>query len=446
MLHMSRLVSIFLLVFYIILYYFVPLRYDYLWNLLIFGLYVFSIFHFFISKRKSNYFDFDTIFLLGSFLVYFVYPVFLYPINPEYFSILAFDFNHTYITKSSSLALIGLQSYMVGSLFIKKVSCINNSSLYVISSKLNKCLFLLLYILLFFNLDRSFIKDDYSGGLVGTSSYILLLLISSIILLFLVDFNNFSKSKKINMNYRNNYLIYFLVMIFLIFFALKGVRTYVITVGMVVVGLYSLYIKRIPLNAFIVLTLIGMLSMSILGIFRSNRMINYSSIIDLGMDLIINSRNTYVAMEYVDNNGFTFGVSMLGPLLSFIPFAQSILLSLTNLSIYDISSSMFLTSQTLGEGFTLGLGTNIIADLFLSFGLLGVIIFMFGLGYYVNYLLSKDDFCSKLQYISLLSMSLYMIRGEYFSFMRVLIWTYVLYLMLYSINKRLSNENSIYKC
>ena len=74
---------------------------------------------------------------------------------------------------------------------------------------------------------------------------------------------------------------------------------------------------------------------------------------------------------------------------------------------------------------TLGLGTNIIADLYISFGIVGVCIFMYFLGYIVrkSYLLAKlGSIYYMLLYTVLFSLSVYMVRSEFFYGLNIWLW------------------------
>ena len=61
--------------------------------------------------------DFDTLFFIAYFFVMFFYPVFLYPVDPERFWIFKFKFDEDLISQATSLSLLGISSYMLGSVF-----------------------------------------------------------------------------------------------------------------------------------------------------------------------------------------------------------------------------------------------------------------------------------------------------------------------------------------
>ena len=71
-----------------------------------------------------------------------------------------------------------------------------------------------------------------------------------------------------------------------------------------------------------------------------------------------------------------------------------------------------------------GLGTNIIADIYISFGLFGVILLMFLLGSFISYLkrhMNNNIYMFAL-YIIMISYSIYLVRAEFLFPIRLLVW------------------------
>lgn len=200
---------------------------------------------------------------------------------------------------------------------------------------------------------------------------------------------------------------------------------------LIIIGYFAYRYKPIGLLQFGIFALGGVLLMFFVMLHRAGASASLanSGIFDITMDLIINNRNSFVAIDYVDENGFTYGLNMLGSLSSFVPFLQKFIVTLFGINPVYISSSMLITYVTLGEepsGF--GLGTNIIADLYLSFGTPGVIIFMFALGYFISKIrnLAKSNIYYMYSYLIMMSYSVFSVRAEFFIFMRLLIWGFML--------------------
>jgi mannose/fructose/N-acetylgalactosamine-specific phosphotransferase system component IID len=57
-------------------------------------------------------------FLLSIFFTNFAYPVFIYPTDPEYFSIFTFAFDHNLISQGTALSQLAISAYIVGVLIV----------------------------------------------------------------------------------------------------------------------------------------------------------------------------------------------------------------------------------------------------------------------------------------------------------------------------------------
>lgn len=431
---MKKNISFALMLLSIFLYIFSPRSYSFSHNTVYFIIYLISLFLFFSQKKKYNYFDFDTLFLVANLFVHFIYPVFLYPIDPQFFVMFSFDFDQNFITRSTVLSLCGLQAYIIGSLSIKsnKRTIVNKpfSESQIRYLPKNHLIPILIVVFLFFilNIDVSY-YEGYSGGFSGFSAYVLLIFV---VLLSVLLYSVFVNKKFTGLFYGNNKIIFIVAIFFILFSLYIGTRTYALMFGILIIGLFSTYIKFIPLRPFLFLIGIGCFLMTIVGMTRSGGEISLKSAADLIMDLVINCRSTYVALEYTNEHGFTLGTSLLGNILACLPFAQGIFVSLTGIHPRDISSSGFLTSLTLGYESSLGLGTNIIADLYLAFGFIGVIMAMYLLGRFIAKLMNKlyiSEYSSVVYFI-ILSQCLYMARGEFFTPLRYVVWSLFILIMI----------------
>ena len=91
-------------------------------------------------------------------------------------------------------------------------------------------------------------------------------------------------------------------------------------------------------------------------------------------------------------------------------------------------SALITTKDTFGKVGNWGLGTNIVADVYLAFGILGVIILFLVMGYYVNRFRvnSGQSTITLVCYTILLSYAVYLPRAEYFYFFRYFVWCIIL--------------------
>ncbi len=415
--------------------------YSYHLNIFVFVQYLISTVLFWKFKNKCNYFDFDVVFQLVFLFVMFIYPVFLYEYTPYSLSLFKYPFNENVISKASILALLGMHAYYLGSLSFKENRIIvdNENKEH---GTLNNGILILLFTLIFFLFvitgGLSTFSALYGGGGGGSGiTYYLLIILSALLSVSIsislykhqnMQLGNLSSFKLLRNLCYTDQIMLLLVATFVVLMLLVGSRTYPIQFLLLLLGAYS-QIKSISLKQFLFLSTFGGILMFYVLVLRSgidSSSVNYG-LLDIFSDLIINNRNTYVAIDYVDRFGITWGESMLLSVCSPIPFLQSVVCNLFNLNPTDLSSSFLITKLSLGvdSNFDLGFGTNIIADLYIAFGLIGVIVGMFVLGYFISYLSanSRNNIYTKTGYLVLMSYSIYIVRAEYFVFLRMLIWS-----------------------
>ena len=104
----------------IIIYLVSPVTYSLSYNYLCGALHIALLAIFYSIKKSDNYFDFDTLFLISYTITFFIYPLFLYPIDPHFFKMFAFSFDEDYINKSTALSLVGSSSYCIGRIYRMK--------------------------------------------------------------------------------------------------------------------------------------------------------------------------------------------------------------------------------------------------------------------------------------------------------------------------------------
>lgn len=436
--HKRNIQFIIYFIFSISLYIFSPINYNWFFNLVCGIIFFLSTCALKVSQDEKNYFDFETIFLLSYFFCFFVYPIFIYVIDPEYFFMFSFDFDHDKINKGTALALVGAESFILGSSICytkfnhniqSKENIIN------IPTKLIHSITVLLFIVFIMSGGYSSYKSLYNNGgtVSGIYSYIIILFVSVYILSVSSEFVKAKKlvhSKNI-LPYKSlsKLFILFILTSSLIFLS-AGSRTVMLQIMLSYLGLYSLFFFKINLKQFVVISLIGAILLTSITYTRAGNQVSIVSFWDLFMDLIINNRSTYFALSFTEENGYTCGVSMLGYILKCIPFSQKIVCNLFGIDEKTITSAMIVTRETLGDDPELGLGTNIIADIYLAFGFVGVLLFMYALGYYSkkSYLYSiKGHIYYLFFYTSILSVAIYMVRSEYFYSLNLILWAFIIY-------------------
>lgn len=415
----------------LLMYAYAPVEFSYSFVVKCFLIYLLSSILLLSNNCRDSILKFEFLFILAFFFTNYAYALIFYPTNP-YFSLFHLDFNETYICKGVGLSTVGITSFCAGIFNRKSIreSYVGNAV------KLRNFNFLILILLIIF---IPYLYSLYQMGAYTTqfeSSFINAVLVYLIYYYIFYCFNNFSVGGK------NTRLISYctspisiLIIIYLTLFLLIGSRTIPLRIVLLCMILYHSYVKRISNISIISLLLLGAFVLTVIGIVREgNDFGGLTSFWHLGTDLTINNRSLFVLMEYVDRYGYTFGTSMLMQILSVIPFMQSIFLYITGMSIDDISSGGIVTHSYFGSNSfdRIGLGTNIIGDVYLAFGLIGVLIGMYLLGYIIKVLFNKSkngNVISMLLYALFFMDVIYLPRSSILGFLRAIAWTYFIYIV-----------------
>lgn len=411
----------------VFLFLFAPRYYHYGFNLFCLMQYLVGSFLFLKAKKKTNYFDFDMIFMFSFFFVMFFYPVFMFQSDPLKYFAFQYEFNENVISRATALSLLGMQSYFLGSLYyrVKDISETSKSKIYnnVTGLSIISAISFLLFII---SGGYASLKGAYSGEAVqasGVASYFWAFSPAFLFCALAIQFNNLFVIDKNKLKWKGlNKTLIIYTLTFIVLILLAGSRTYPLQIILICCALFTMYYKPISFIRFVPLLIIGIMAMFAVNMMRGGGEI--SGLADVVMDLIINNRNTYMAVDYVDVNGMTYGKSMLSVVLASFPFMQTIIFSIFSINPWDASSASIITKISLGGESELGLGTNIIADLYMSFGMIGVIFFMFLLGRYIAKFLffAKSNIYALIAYTVMISYSVFIVRAEFFFFSRFLLW------------------------
>jgi hypothetical protein len=136
---------------------------------------------------------------------------------------------------------------------------------------------------------------------------------------------------------------------------------------------------------------------------------------------------------------------MLGPILAVVPFSQSVFCEITGTPNSSMSSALYITVENFGSDPPIGLGTNLVGDVYLAGGFVLTLLLFYFLGLFVSKSLYKihveKNFEWFVFYISLVVNAIFICRGSYFMFLRPFMWSL---LVMYSVKRVGKNENIIH--
>ncbi len=425
-----------------------PNSYSYEFCLLIHWLYIILAVYNLYLIRKYGYIGFTMFFSLAFYFVNFVYPVFYYPTNPH-FSLFVYAFNENLISYCTTVAFCAYASFSFGlrKFFAKHKIIVYGGHPPIINMCLNARLIKILYfiflcvlIVFLFNGGTNYFTHQFSGtsNMEDVESGYIFALLQAIIYPLLILVLIYPQKKS------SIFLIPFITIVCtIIIIILTGSRTLPMALVIIIVTLYNDCIKRIKLITFFSGLVCGILFLSIVGALRgSGNMIELDSlqqsgniindkqadIFSFANELIINNRSLYSLIGYAQENTYTFGVTLLGGILNIVPFLHSTFCNLTGIHPDFLGSATFNTFLESGHYRHQGLGTNAVSDIYLAFGIIGVVVGFYALGYIINWLqynkFKSINYC--LAYYIMVSGAVYSCRSSFLGNIRPIIWSIII--------------------
>lgn len=407
-------------------YLFAPKDYSQPFITFCFLIFILTYLLFFKIKNDKNFFCFDFIFTIVFTFVYFMYPLFVFPINKTRFFMFNNGFNEDVINKATALALIGYQFFVLGFLSYRQSRNRKNKnfSSSIISNTIPTYLLFLLVIFHFIQIyvfkagvlygEAGNANPNDSGGIWG---YISIIRNGFIIASISIEFYNLFHQGKIGKWYKQNLLLWCVLFLEVICTVSTGSRGGALQIALMLFAGYAILKKGISFKQILLLMLIGFIALSFIVVARSGGAFVFSfNILDMAMDLIINNYTLYVGYEYVQENGSVI-FTLIGSLLSAIPLLQGIVVNTFNIPIDNTSSARFFSTLVLGDNPEFGVGTNIIGALYLSGGFFMVIFLMYLLGKFIAYIscdLKNSSIYKVILFFSMMGNSVYIVRADYF--------------------------------
>jgi len=427
----ARSILLFLLLLSLVVYAFHPDSYSFNYVVVCSLIALGSVICHFKSQQKDNYFDFDTIFLIILFVCCFSYPLFFHGRNIEYNFFTINDYlNEKRISSAVAISAIAFCSYCYGASSIPSIpqlhsSCnLSNAKAFIIPTKTLTIVFALLTLFAIANGSVQYYQDLYHEGIGGAHYSRLVGQVTAItkalyfVLIGTEAYNYYQGKRNINflfvattfldaslMLYAGNRTLaseYFLSFFFFIFYFKRNIR-FVELIGMLLVAFAGMYFIQQ---------------------FRQQVEISSYFGVHILSDFMSPYRMNLLAMDYADRVGYTFGVSLLGPVTGIIPGLSSLLQAI-GVDISYLDSASALTTYEQGRIHTSGLGTSLQADAYLAFGVIGVFVFFYYLGKFAKlsfYRLREGSYYYFIIYAILVGHSVYWVRSLVFLFSNLLVW------------------------
>lgn len=379
-------------------------------------------------QQNNSIISFEFFFFISFFLACVVFPVLPLEETELYWVSKIFgEMQEGVKWRFLNLALMGYYVYMLG-LILPKVRTSNRDKIYELNISdsfltVSNILTLLL-IIYFFYAGGMHLMNRYTGEVEyfekfgGVLSYITILytISSAVVAIKWGQGRNHSLSGVFS---SKNSLFVFNSILILPILLLSGYRSQFLQLFIPLMYLYVLFINKINNKKLILIFVIGFVVMILIGMTRGgDKASGGHDIVYYIRDFIIEDAAGVWLVDYTDAKGPTGGSNAILQMVSFVPFLGGILEGIIGAQNIALPSSRLFTYAYDTNGS--GLGTNIIGDLYYTYGFVGVLFFMFLLGYIIRKLTYHGGIYSLVCYLLLIGNSVFATRVEYFYMVRKL--------------------------
>ena len=405
----------------ILLFFLYPKTYSY--NACLFALVFFAAFviPFIKDISRGNYFNYHFLFFVSMFFCNYAYAILFYPTDLGLmFRALGLSFNPNVMPKCMMLSNVAALAYIFGVRLIKQHPVIAKKDTIRLLPVLKSVLVCINYALLciFFITLRTYITN---GIYISVQGFFFVLFIATLIVLIYVGFDEVTP-RNFYRKFDKNILI--MISIFVLSLLRISDRGPVIMVAVAFLTMYFTRIRKISFFEILFLMLLGAVVLAFIAFTRVYEASDMT-VLDrgferfrfnfVGLDLIRTNRNLFQMYDYVKQNGVTYGTTSATDFFMIVPLFAGFL---NRFGISFTGSSTLLNSLEFIGDKPFGVGSHMVGDLYLSFGVIGVIIFPLILGLFVRktelMFLNKKSHISSIAYLCFMSYAIYIQRTGFF--------------------------------
>ena len=442
----------------VLMYILAPRQYDYWFCVCLCVLFLIMAIKSVIFEFESkNYLSFNLIFMLSLFLCTFIVPIFLYPLG--YYLFAGYD---QYVNVCTSLVVLATSVYNWGWQFgynkiVSKQApdFLKDNYIFPFPNSVIKLLniisvFSILYYFITFGQTINAGLDNFDLGAAAYTTILQTVLTLSIIVNTVSDV---TVEKKLRTFVKNHLIISICFGIGIILPIIIGDRTMPIYLLSVFAASYILLYKKIKLSRILLGASVVALLMFAIGQTRNSdnalkyvgasgaantiteALTNTEDMTETFQDFLPASNCLYLFKNWREtHNGELFYPSKIFILpFSPIPYLPTFLTS----SFYGKSSLNEILSADLSTGWYKnvvanlngGIGTHVVGDIYVSWGLLGVIVLFFFFGYFIacGQLLVRRNIYWCIAYITYIGQAMYIARGTiYFCYRHFVLQIFLL--------------------
>ena len=209
-------------------------------------------------------------------------------------------------------------------------------------------------------------------------------------------------------------------------------------------GGWSIFFFRVRFGLFVIALVTGAMLMSFIKEYRTHeRGVSLSDRMEEGR-YQIQDRRWYdvpgelggsvrvlnVAVKISEDGNFFYGLFKMNNLISAVPFSSRYATAIVGPYLRGLTTSSYMTGVILGPDSRTGVGTTIIADIYLDFGIAGCIVLMGLLGVFIAWIENRCFTSLSLYfhtiYFIYLSLAFYWCRSAYITNSKEVLWTFLI--------------------
>jgi len=397
-----------------------------------------------VTKGISSYLKLDVLFMLFYYVIFYM-PYQAYVLGATDISRSVFVL-YTFVgatNQSIILSTLALVSFLMGyKSDIASTPVVQERTSYRYMLLVSVCLCLLMFLLFLFTGATQMLSGSYSGSDVGTTTENGIYFLVNHCVIFLMAVLIFLHAE----NKPNSVLWFFgffLCVMWSLLLLVLGDRNSFFIIALVAGAGYATFVRHIPLWGFVLGIFLGLGLYNVIEVSRNMDERGLGAVITAVMESesdegsyfeessFTNTTVTSRAAIHItpDEYDYFYGKFKFIGIMGIIPYSRSLFVSKSD---PYTSSAEVLTEAVLGAGASWSLGSNVVSDIFLDFGVVGVIILMYGAGFFGRYVELKvvcHSHSLKWVVIYLVVLSLYAEMPRYsLDFpVRNIAWTFLLF-------------------
>lgn len=399
--------------------------------------------------RHVNLVNFNLIYLFSFFFCTYAFPVFLLPMGETgyLYKSSVWGIEESAINICTALSTLAISVYACG--YFKKFQFRETETVNLEYNIILLDVLLVLVTVAFVISTIMFMRVNTDSIAMTDSPFLLVIYYCLLIVSLIFACRNKSYSNSLCGIFKNNKLSIVTSFIIVLLMLFMGDRGPIISIGLIYLGVYSLYIRKIKMRTLLLLCLLGVFLISLIGMTRAgdsslktgglSAFLSASKEITSGENQSIwlyfsDFTNRYIELYsgyyYKQHYGELYPAKIFSILVSPIPLLPNILSEMIygkpflDLSSVKAINGIVFTSR---DGW---FGTHCVMDIFMSWGVLGIILFSYIQGLVFGYVASKckTTILFSVLYIMLISKALYLPRAVFYEWYRPFVWILVVYI------------------